>query len=216
MQLLILGVPGAGKGTVATILKERKHMAHISTGDLFRKHIQQNTDLGKEAQKYISKGNLVPDEITNSLVRAELSTVRTNFVLDGYPRDLDQARELFKILEDFSIPLDAAIYLDVAEEVVVKRLVNRRSCADCGAPYNLLTKKPKEEGVCDVCGGHLIQRADDNAETIRQRLRTYKQRTAPLIDFYRDKGILLEIDADKATDAIYDEICRELENRSKK
>lgn len=215
MQLLILGVPGAGKGTMATILKERKHLTHISTGDLFRQHIQQDTDLGREAQKYISKGNLVPDEITNSLVRNELSTIKKNFVLDGYPRDLEQAHELFKILEEFSISLDAALYLDVAEEVVVERLVNRRSCANCGVPYNLLTHRPKQEGICDVCGGTLIHRADDNAETIRHRLQTYKKRTAPLIDFYRSKGILLTIDANKKTDAIYDEICRDLENRQK-
>lgn len=197
MQLIILGAPGAGKGTLAKNIQQYKKLTHISTGDLFRKHIKQQTDLGKLAVRYIDQGLLVPDEITDDLIEHELDLIRSDFVLDGFPRNISQAEELDRIMKKFDIKLTACVHLDIDPDIVIERLVNRRSCLDCGAPYNLIMAPPKVENVCDKCGGKLVKRADDNEDTINHRFETYRQETEPLVSFYQDKGLLIEVNCDR-------------------
>lgn len=213
MQIIILGAPGAGKGTLAKKIKEKKKLTHISTGDLFRKHIKEQTDLGKEADKYIKEGFLVPDELTEDLVRHELEEVRSDFILDGYPRNLEQANALIKMMAELDITLDATIYLDIDAQVIVNRLVNRRTCSNCGALYNLTSLAPKIENTCDYCGGQLIQRSDDNEKIIIQRLNVYLAATEPLIEFYEKNGLLITIDGNKELSEKYQEICEKLAER---
>lgn len=197
MQLIILGAPGAGKGTLAQNIHEYKEFTHISTGDLFRKHIKLKTDLGKLASSYIEKGQLVPDEVTAELIINELEHVKEDFILDGYPRNLSQAKTLEKILSDLNIDLTACVYLDIDPDVVVHRLENRVVCPDCGATYNLVIAKTQKEGICDNCGGNLIHRPDDNRETIEKRFAVYEKETKPLIQFYDEKGKLITVNCDQ-------------------
>ncbi len=213
MQIILLGPPGAGKGTLAKKIKEKKKLTHISTGDLFRKHIKEQTDLGKEADKYIKEGFLVPDELTEDLVRHELEEVGSDFILDGYPRNLEQANALIKMMAELDITLDATIYLDIDAHVIVNRLVNRRTCSNCGALYNLNSLAPKIENTCDYCGGQLIQRSDDNENIIIQRLNVYLAATEPLIEFYEKNGLLVTIDGNKELVEKYQEICEKLAER---
>ncbi|HKM29730.1 MAG TPA: adenylate kinase, partial [Bacilli bacterium] len=179
MRLLIMGAPGAGKGTQSTLIKEYFSIPHISTGDMFREAISKQTEMGLEAKKYIDKGYLAPDSVTIELVRERLSKEDcvNGFLLDGFPRTIDQARALDKMLLNFAIKLDAVLNVVINDEVLINRIVGRRTCSVCKESYHITNRKPKIMGICDVCGGKLIQRADDTAETMKIRLKVYHEQT---------------------------------------
>ena len=192
MIFIMLGAPGTGKGTVASILSEKMNIPQISTGDIFRKHIKEKTELGILADKYISKGQLVPDEVTVNLVKSRLEEpdAQNGVILDGFPRTVKQAEELEKVLKEKQTKLDMVINLVTPEDEIIERIENRRICPDCKAVYNVKLSPPIHEGICDKCGHELITRKDDNIETIKSRLQTYFEQTSPLIDFYNKKGNL--------------------------
>ena len=194
MVLIMLGAPGTGKGTVANILKDKLGIPQVSTGDIFRKHIKEQTELGKLADKYISKGQLVPDEVTIDLVKNRLQDddVKNGIILDGFPRTVAQAEALDKILEEQDRKVDMVINLTTPKEEIIERIVNRRICSnpECKTIYNLILNPPKQEGICDKCGSKLIQRDDDNRETVESRLKNYFEVTSPLVDYYTKKGNL--------------------------
>ena len=198
MRLLIMGAPGAGKGTYAEGISKHYGIPHISTGDIFRQAMQEETPMGILAKSFIDKGNLVPDDVTNEIVKERLSKVDCldGFLLDGYPRTLKQAEEFEKILKELDLKLDAVINLVVDESLIVSRIVNRRICPTCGKGYNLITLKPIKEGYCDVCGSELYQRKDDNEETIKSRLSVYNEQTKPLINFYEERKVLLNLNGE--------------------
>lgn len=191
MKLTIMGPPGGGKGTQAEILRDKLGVTHISTGAIIRNAIREKTQLGVIAEEYIEKGQLVPDELIIDMISHRLSEkdCENGYILDGFPRTLPQADAMDK----FGIKLDAALNLEVADDVIVKRLGGRRECKKCAAPYHVEFNPPKEQGVCDKCGGELITRDDDVPETIRQRLDVYHQQTEPLISFYNEKGLLVSV-----------------------
>ena len=196
MIIIMLGAPGTGKGTVAGILQERMNIKQISTGDIFRQNIQEGTELGKIADSYISKGELVPDDITINIVkdRLEKDDVKNGAILDGFPRTVAQAEALDKILSENSKKVDLVVNLTTPEEEIIERIVNRRICSnpDCKTIYNLQLNPPKEEGICDKCGSKLVQRKDDTAETVKLRINTYMNQTSPLIEYYKKQGNLYE------------------------
>lgn len=202
MVLIMLGAPGTGKGTVASILKDELGIPQVSTGDIFRKHIKEQTELGKLADKYISKGHLVPDEVTIDLVKNRLQEddVKNGIILDGFPRTVVQAEALDKILEEQNRKVDMVINLTTPKEEIIERIVNRRICSnpECKAIYNLILNPPKEEGICDKCGSKLIQRDDDNRETVESRLKNYFEVTSPLVEYYTKKGNLRTEEVSKA------------------
>lgn len=195
MRCLIMGAPGAGKGTYAEGICEYFGIPHISTGDIFRQAMQEETPMGLLAKSYIDKGHLVPDDVTNKIVKERLQKADCldGFLLDGYPRTIEQAECFDQILNDMNIKLNAVINLLVDDELIVSRIVNRRICPTCGKGYNLLTLKPKKDGYCDNCGSLLYQRKDDNEETIKSRLQVYNEQTKPLIAYYEKKGLLLNL-----------------------
>ncbi len=194
MVIIMLGAPGTGKGTIAGILTKELEIPQVSTGDIFRKHIGEQTELGKLAEKYISQGKLVPDDVTIGLVenRLEEDDVKEGIILDGFPRTVKQAEELDKILENKGKKVDLVINLTTPEEEIIERIVNRRICSnpECKTVYNLILNPPKQEGICDKCGSRLIQRKDDNPETVKQRFNSYIEETSPLVDYYEKKGNL--------------------------
>ena len=194
MVIIMLGAPGTGKGTIAGILKERLGIPQVSTGDIFRKHIQEKTELGKLAESYISKGELVPDDVTIGLVenRLEDDDVQAGIILDGFPRTVKQAEELNNLLEKKGKKVDLVINLTTPEEEIIERILNRRICSnqDCKTVYNLILNPPKQEGICDKCGSELIQRKDDNEETVKARFNSYIEQTSPLVEYYEKKGNL--------------------------
>ena len=194
MNLIILGAPGSGKGTSATVLREKFNLAHISTGDLFRYNIKENTPLGIEAKSYIDKGALVPDDVTIRMVEDRLSNpdCEKGYILDGFPRNIAQAEALDKMLAAKGSKIDAVVYVICDDEVIMDRVTTIRVCEKCGASFNVKYMPTKVEGVCDVCGGKVIQRSDDNPETVAKRLETYRVNTQPLIDFYNERGIIVE------------------------
>ena len=196
MRIILLGAPGAGKGTQASILSERLNIPHISTGDIFRANIKEGTELGKIAEKYINEGKLVPDEVTVGIVtdRISKSDCKNGFLLDGFPRTIPQAECLDKALEEINISLDAAINIDVPDEVIVNRMSGRRVCPKCGSSYHLKNIPPKAEGICDRCGSEIIKRKDDDEDTVLKRLSTYHEQTEPLINYYSNKGLLKNVD----------------------
>ena len=193
MRVLFLGAPGAGKGTQAALLARHLDVPHLSTGDLFRQAVREGTPLGREAQAYMDRGELVPDGVVVGMVRERLQG-ETGFVLDGFPRTLPQARALEEELAVLAAPLDAAVLLEVPEELILRRLTARRLCRSCGAVYHLEFHPPRIPGRCDRCGGELYQRDDDREETVRRRLEVYRQETAPVAQFYRDRGLLRQVD----------------------
>ncbi|MDI3298975.1 MAG: adenylate kinase [Bacillota bacterium] len=199
MQLVFLGPPGAGKGTQAAILARELGIPQISTGDMFRAAVRDQTPLGREAQRYMEAGQLVPDEVTIGIVEERLRAddCRDGFILDGFPRTVPQAEALDRILAAAGRPLDRAVEFAIEEEEVVRRLAGRRTCSECGAVYNIYTRPPRQAGVCDSCGGPLAQREDDREETVRARLAVYGQQTAPLIGYYKESGRLVRIDASR-------------------
>lgn len=199
MNLLIMGPPGAGKGTQAETLTAKLAIPHISTGDMFRKAISDGTELGKKAKEFMDAGQLVPDEVTIGIVKERLSEedCRKGFLLDGFPRTVPQAEALEGILQELGMALDAVLNVAVPDEKLVARLTGRRICRECGASYHVIYNAPKQEGKCDACQGELYQRSDDNEETVTNRLSVYHKNTAPLIDFYAKRGLLKEIDGDR-------------------
>lgn len=197
MRIVLIGPPGAGKGTQAQFIASHLSIPKISTGDIFRENVQQQTELGRQAKAYMDAGDLVPDEITVGMVRARLSEedARDGFLLDGFPRTVPQAEALRKILAELDQKLDIVLELVVDDDDIVRRLSGRRTCRRCEQVWHVDFDPPSREGVCDRCGGELFQRDDDREETIRHRLEVYQEQTAPLIAFYADEGILVGIDA---------------------
>lgn len=201
INLILLGLPGAGKGTVSERIVDKYKLAHISTGDMFREAMANETPVGLEAKSYIDKGNLVPDEVTAKLVEERLAKPDTNngFILDGFPRTTAQAEMLEDITKRLNKPLTNVIALDVEESVLVDRLSARFMCKACGATYNKFSKKPKVEGTCDRCGGHeFYQREDDKPEVVRNRLQVNEKMNAPLRDFYQQKGLLSVVNGEQS------------------
>jgi adenylate kinase len=198
LNMVLLGAPGSGKGTQAEQLRNEFNLPHIATGDLFRENIKNQTDLGRLAKSYMDRGELVPDEVTESMVQDRLSRPDTSqgFILDGFPRTLGQAEALTEIMTEMRRRIDAVLYIKVPDEAIIERLSGRLICRNCQTPYHVKFNPPQAEGVCDVCGGELYQRDDDNPETVRARLKTFHGQTAPLIDYYTVAGLLVEIDGE--------------------
>ena len=197
MRLILVGPPGAGKGTQAAHLSAHYKIPHISTGDIFRSNLKNGTELGKQAQSFMDRGELVPDSVTNEMVRDRLGNndVANGFLLDGFPRNTNQAQVLDQILVEKKMPLDAVLELKIDHAEIVKRLSGRRTCRGCGASSHVEFEKPKVAGVCDKCQGELYQREDDKEEVVTRRLEIYTDQTAPIVDFYKSKGLLKIISA---------------------
>lgn len=213
MRLVLLGPPGAGKGTQASSIVKKYNIPHISTGDIFRSNIKEGTELGKKAKEYMDKGLLVPDELVVSIVKDRLSKddCKEGFLLDGFPRTVNQAEALDKELLNMGIKLDKVINIDANKDVLIQRAIGRRICKDCGATYHVDFNPPKVEGVCDIDKGPLLQRDDDNVETVSTRIEVYLNQTQPLIDYYQQKGLILNIDGTKPIDEIFETIVGALE-----
>ncbi len=196
MKIIMLGAPGAGKGTQAKMIAEKYHVPHISTGDIFRANIKNGTELGMEAKKYMDQGALVPDELTVKILldRVAQDDCKNGYVLDGFPRTIPQAEVLDKELSKLGDKIDYAINVDVPDENIINRMGGRRACLSCGATYHLVHVPPKKEGICDNCGKELVLRDDDKPETVKNRLNVYHEQTQPLIEFYSEKGILKTVD----------------------
>ncbi|MCI8327094.1 MAG: adenylate kinase [Lachnospiraceae bacterium] len=199
MKIIMLGAPGAGKGTHAKKISEKYEIPHISTGDIFRANIKEGTELGKKAKEYMDQGLLVPDELTCDLVmdRIQQDDCKNGFVLDGFPRTIPQAEALDNALEKIGQKMDYALDIEVADEKIVERMSGRRVCEKCGSPFHIVNIPPKKEGICDNCGGALQFRADDQPETVLKRLGVYHEQTQPLIEHYTKQGIVKEIDGTK-------------------
>jgi adenylate kinase len=197
MRLILVGPPGAGKGTQAVALAAHYKIPHISTGDIFRANLKNGTELGKQAQSFMDRGELVPDSVTNEMVKDRLgnSDVANGFLLDGFPRNTNQAEVLDVILKDKKMPLDAALELSIDNSEIIRRLSGRRTCRNCSATFHKDFEKPKVDGVCDKCNGELYQREDDKEEVITRRLEIYAQQTEPIISYYKKAGILKKISA---------------------
>lgn len=215
MNIVMLGAPGTGKGTAAKMLAKKLNLPHISTGDMFREQIKNETELGKEANEYISKGLLVPDELTIRIVKDRLSQPDTEsgVILDGFPRTLEQAKELSKIMQEKGKKIDLVPELKIPDEVIIQRIINRATCSnkECGAIYNLKYKPSKVEGICDYCGSKLSTRADDNEETVKQRLEVYYNNSKDLINYYKEEKTLYSIcppapTADNASEIVVEQI----------
>lgn len=214
MVVIMLGAPGTGKGTVASILTEKLGIPQVSTGDIFRKNIKEGTELGKLAETYISKGNLVPDDVTIEIVKNRLNDedVKNGIILDGFPRTVKQAEELDKILEEKGKKVDIVVNLTTPEEEIIERIVNRRVCSnqECKTVYNLVLNPPKEEGICDKCGSELIQRKDDNVDTVKSRLDNYFKLTSPLVEYYEAKGNLYSAIVSKSINKLGKDVAEDI------
>ena len=213
-NIILMGPPGAGKGTLAKQLMSALNLAHISTGDMFRDAIKAGTPLGKLAKSYIDDGHLVPDEVTIGLVKERLSQddCAKGFLLDGFPRTLPQAEALKELSKEIKRPIEVVVNLDCDNAELIRRISGRRVCKQCGAPYHVVTLKPKVEGVCDICGGPLYQRADDNEEALKVRLEHYVQDTKPLLDFYANEGLLKSFDSLVGKEQLFDQVSKYLNN----
>ena len=197
MRLILVGPPGAGKGTQATHLAAHYKIPHISTGDIFRANLKNGTDLGKKAQGFMDRGELVPDSVTNEMVKDRLgeNELANGFLLDGFPRNTNQAQVLDNILTERNMPLDAVLELAIDNTEIIKRLSGRRTCQNCAKTFHIIFEKPKVDGLCDNCNGQLYQREDDQEEVIARRLQVYDQQTAPILSYYKKMGLLLSISA---------------------
>ena len=213
MKMLMLGAPGAGKGTQAQMIADKYKVPHISTGDIFRANIKNGTELGMEAKKYMDQGLLVPDELTVKILldRVAKEDCKDGYVLDGFPRTIPQAEVLDKALAERGESIDYAVDVDVPDENIVKRMSGRRACLSCGATFHLEHVPPKEEGICDRCGKELVLRDDDKEETVLNRLKVYHDQTQPLIQFYKDKGVMQAVDGTKSMQEVFDAIVAILE-----
>lgn len=214
MNIILMGLPGAGKGTQASKIIKKYPIPHISTGDMFRLAIKNGTELGKEAKSYMDKGELVPDEVTIGIVKERLSQsdAKDGFLLDGFPRTVEQAEALNGIMKELGTKIDRTIYVEVAEEELMNRLTGRRICEVCGTTYHLVFNPPKQEGVCDLDGGKLYQREDDNPETVANRLEVNLQQTAPMLDFYEEQGVLVKVDGSRDIDEVFNDVDEILQN----
>ena len=214
--MVLLGPPGAGKGTQAKLLQERFKACQVSTGDILRKAVAEQTPLGKQAAQYIKQGALVPDPLIVNLVAERLQDkdCEKGFILDGFPRTISQAESLDEILTRMGLTLDRVLSVQVPHSVIVQRLAGRRTCKGCGALYHLTLDPPDKEGVCDRCGGELYQRDDDREETITARLKVYETQTAPLMNYYRERGLLRDIDGVGKVDEIHSRVIKVLEDRA--
>lgn len=208
MRLVMLGPPGAGKGTQAKMLAERLLIPHISTGDMFRQAIAEKTEMGVQAESFISKGRLVPDEVTSGIVEERLKKddCKNGFLLDGFPRTVIQAKDLDKMLKNMDTTLDGVIQIKVADGEIVRRLENRRSCPVCGAIYHLIYNRPKADGKCDRDGAELVHRSDDNRDVIESRLAVYREMTDPLVDYYGRAGVLCPVDGEQPMGEVFAKI----------
>lgn len=216
MNIFIMGAPGSGKGTFSSKIKEEYNLNHISTGDIFRANISQETELGLQAKAYAEQGKLVPDEITNKMVKdylATLSDKKNGYLLDGYPRTLDQAKAFEEMTDGTDLAVDVILAMDVPTDVLTRRITGRRTCKDCGEIYNIYSKPTKVEGVCDRCGGELAQRKDDNEESLKVRLDEYSNNTEPVIDYYEKKNMVSHINADASMDEIWSSVKEALKNK---
>ena len=208
MKIIMLGAPGAGKGTQAKKIAEKYGIPHISTGDIFRANIKEGTELGKKAKEYMDQGALVPDSLTLDLImdRFKAPDCANGYVLDGFPRTIPQAEALTKTLAEAGAAMDYAINVEVPDAAIVERMSGRRACLKCGATYHIVYSPTKEEGKCDTCGGELIIRDDDKPETVQKRLTVYHDQTQPLIDYYRNMNILKSVDGTKPMDEVFSDI----------
>ncbi len=205
MILVFLGPPGAGKGTQAKLLSQRMEFLHISTGDLLREAVKNQTPLGKKAKEYMDRGELVPDELIVQLIE-EAMPKGGNVILDGFPRTVNQALALEEMLKGKGEKISKVLFFDVPDEVIIDRLSGRRVCSKCGAVYHVKYNPPKVEGMCDLCGGSLVQRDDDKEEVVKKRLEVYRKQTQPLIEFYQDRGIIYKLDAKKGVEELFEEV----------
>ncbi|MCM3741026.1 adenylate kinase [Oceanobacillus luteolus] len=214
MNLILMGLPGAGKGTQADKIKEKYNIPHISTGDMFRSAIKEGTDLGKKAKEFMDQGALVPDEVTIGIVRERLmkDDCKNGFLLDGFPRTIAQAEALEELLTELNQSIDFVLHVDVPAEKLVERLSGRRICPTCGTAYHIVFNPPKEEGICDKDGSTLTQRDDDKPETVKNRLAVNLEQMQPLLDFYQEKGYLARVNGDQDIDVVFQEIESKLEN----
>lgn len=216
MNIFIMGAPGSGKGTFSTRIKEEFNLNHISTGDIFRANIAGGTDLGKQAQAYTEKGLLVPDEITNNMVKDYLNSLsdkKNGYLLDGYPRTIDQAKAFEAMTEGTDLAVDKIVMMDVPFDELTRRITGRRTCKKCGEIYNIYSKAPKEDGICDVCHSELSQRKDDNEESLKTRLDEYAKNTEPVIAYYEEKGMVSKIDATGSIEEIWPVLKEALKNK---
>ena len=214
MIIIMFGAPGTGKGTVAGILKDELGIPQISTGDIFRKHIKEQTELGKLADSYISKGQLVPDDVTIKLVQSRIqeNDVKPGMILDGFPRTVAQAEALDKMLSEQGKKVDLVVNLTTPKDEIIERIVNRRVCSnqECKAVYNLVMNPPKKEGICDKCGSPLVQRKDDTEETVNERFESYLKNTAPLVEYYENKGILRKEEVSKSINRLGKDVAEDI------
>lgn len=212
MKLIMLGAPGAGKGSQAKVLSDKYGIPHISTGDIFRANIKEGTELGKKAKEYMDQGLLVPDELVCDLVvdRIKQDDCKKGFILDGFPRTIPQAKSLDAALEQINEAMDYAVDLEVDDEVIVERMGGRRACLECGATYHVVNMPPAKEDVCDRCGSKLVLRDDDQPETVKKRLSVYHEQTAPLIQYYKEKGILVQFDGTLKPDEVFRQIVNKI------
>ncbi len=208
MRIILLGAPGAGKGTQAKVLAEKLKISHISTGDILRQNVKEETILGKEAKGYMERGLLVPDELMAKMLKERFSQpdIKSGFILDGYPRNLAQAHTLEEIFTAKGIGIDWVIYLDSSEDVIIQRLSGRLVCSKCQANFHVKNMPPKKEGICDRCAGALYQRSDDKVETIKRRLEVYRKEAADLIDYYKNQGKLQRLNADCEASVVLNQI----------
>ena len=215
MNILIMGGPGAGKGTMSAKIVEKYNVCHISTGDIFRSEIGNQTELGMMAKSYMDKGLLVPDEVTNQMVKSYLENLedkKNGFLLDGYPRTIDQAKAFDALSEGSDLAIDTVIAMELDFSVLSGRITGRRLCRNCGEIYHMVTKPPKQEGVCDNCGGELYQRKDDTEESLKVRLDEYSRQTEPVLDFYGKKGLVKHINADQPIEKVWQDVQAALES----
>ena len=212
LRLIMLGPPGAGKGTQAARICEKYGIPHVSTGDIFRKHIKEGTDFGKKAQEYMNRGELVPDDLVIEIAKARLleEDCQNGFLLDGFPRTVYQAEQLDKFLNEENLSIDKVLNIDVDKEVLMTRLIGRRVCRNCGATYHVITMRPEKEGICDICGGELYQRSDDTAATVENRIEVYAAQTMPLIEYYNNLGKIARIDGGAELEDVFGEIVQVL------
>ena len=215
LNILIMGGPGAGKGTMSAKIVEKYNVCHISTGDIFRSEIGNQTELGMMAKSYMDKGLLVPDEVTNQMVKSYLENLedkKNGFLLDGYPRTIDQAKAFDALSEGSDLAIDTVIAMELDFSVLSGRITGRRLCTNCGEIYHMVTKPPKQEGVCDNCGGELYQRKDDTEESLKVRLDEYSRQTEPVLDFYEKKGLVKHINADQPIEKVWQDVQAALES----